>query len=123
MVVGIRSHFNSLFKLTIKSVESQLLIVISEVDREHLLQLCRERFGHQNKRCVKKVISENLNVYVDIKSKLREDCSYGKVHTNFLLALGDGLHSRESWYAQMSVVHFNHLCVVFIILYFLKQLH
>lgn len=55
-------------------------VEVNTVTQEDLLELYHERYGHQNKRHVKKIIQKNLTINVKADSERCEGCVYGKAH-------------------------------------------
>lgn len=79
ILVGVRQRNGGLFKLVVRSSNPKSTEV-SVVGKHNLLQLYHERFGHQNKRHVKFLLSKELNINVEMDSELCEGCVYGKAH-------------------------------------------
>jgi transposase InsO family protein len=62
------------------STKTSSLDEVNVTGTNNLLQLYHERFGHQNKRHVKSLLSKELNIKVEMDSELCEGCMYGKAH-------------------------------------------
>lgn len=76
-VTGDRRRYGGLFKLNCKAIQPNRSVVVNTVDT---LQLYHERMGHQDKRHVKDVIEQELNVKTKNDGTLCEGCIFGKTH-------------------------------------------
>jgi transposase InsO family protein len=79
-LIGVRDRFGGLYKLAVRSTKTSSLDEVNVTGTNNLLQLYHERFGHQNKRHVKSLLSKELNIKVEMDSELCEGCMYGKAH-------------------------------------------
>jgi hypothetical protein len=77
-LIGVRDRFGGLYKLAVRSTKTSSLDEVNVTGTNNLLQLYHERFGHQNKRHVKSLLSKELNIKVEMDSELCEGCMYGK---------------------------------------------
>lgn len=78
VLYGKREVNGSLFKATIKPMKINNEINI--VEGRSLLQLYHERWGHQDKRYVKKKLEKELGIKIKLNEELCESCIYGKAH-------------------------------------------
>lgn len=79
-VIGTREKFGGLFKLKITCLKPNLE-VNQLTTSSTLLQIYHERFGHQNKNHVKKLIEKEFNIKAEATKELCVGCIYGKSHT------------------------------------------
>lgn len=79
VLFGKRSRCGGLYKLFMRC-HSQKKNLANLASSENVLQIYHERFGHQNKRHVKTVLKNELNIDVKLDSELCEGCIYGKAH-------------------------------------------
>lgn len=79
-LVGVRDRFGGLFKLLIRCIKPYSSAKVNIINKENLLQLYHERFGHQNKRHVKAIVDKELQVNMELDTELCEGCIYGKAH-------------------------------------------
>jgi transposase InsO family protein len=79
-LIGVCDRFGGLYKLAVRSTKTSSLDEVNVTGTNNLLQLYHERFGHQNKRHVKSLLSKELNIKVEMDSELCEGCMYGKAH-------------------------------------------
>lgn len=79
-LIGIRNRFGGLFKLLMRYIKSYYPTEVNMINKDNLLQLYHEKFGHQNKRHVKAMIEKELQINVGLDTELCEECIYGKAH-------------------------------------------
>ena len=80
---GFRHVNGNLYKAAITPIVSKVKSDMQfnvVVEHDTTLQLYHERFGHQDKRHVKKIIEKELGIKVKIDQNLCEPCIYGKAH-------------------------------------------
>lgn len=63
-LVGVCDRFGGLFKLRMRCTKPNSPAEVNMINKENLLQLYHERFGHQNKRHVKAIIDKELQMNV-----------------------------------------------------------
>lgn len=75
---GFRKVNGTLFKAELEPVlPNELHTAIVDSSQ---LQLYHERWGHQDKRHVKRVLEKELGIYVNMDKEICEPCIYGKAH-------------------------------------------
>lgn len=79
-LVGVLDRFGGLFKLRMRCTKPNSPAEVNMINKENLLQLYHERFGHQNKRHVKAIIDKELQMNVSLNTELCKGCIYGKAH-------------------------------------------
>lgn len=131
-LIGARQRHGGLFKLALRSLGTTSN-EINTVSKEKLLQLYHERFGHQNKRHVKSLLSRELNINVEMDSELCEGCIYGKAHRlpfgtrSRATEPGERIHTdvcgpfQESMLGYRYFVLFKDDCTKFRMIYFMRQ--
>lgn len=78
-VIGTREKFGGLFKLSLKCLKP--IIQVNQLSTtSNLLQLYHERFGHQSKSHVRKLIEREFNIKTRETKELCEGCIFGKAH-------------------------------------------
>lgn len=81
VLCGERQRNASLFKVDIKPIASKAETdVYCALSDDSLLQLYHERWGHQDKRHVKKVLERVSGIKVNMTNQICEPCIYGKAH-------------------------------------------
>lgn len=87
VLAGERKQNGGLFRLVAETkftsesyIADACTAEVCAINKENVLQLYHERFGHQNKRHVKTVIKREMNIDVDLDSEICEGCVYGKAH-------------------------------------------
>lgn len=78
-LIGTRDKFGGLFKLKLKCVKPTVRVNQLSTSTD-MLQIYHERFGHQNKLHVKKLIEKEFNIKAKVTKELCEGCIFGKSH-------------------------------------------
>lgn len=79
-LIGKRVKNGGLYMLDVQVVKNTTHELNSLLTDKNLLQLYHERFAHQNKRHVRKLIEEEFGIKVKLDSELCTGCIYGKTH-------------------------------------------
>jgi transposase InsO family protein len=78
---GYREMCGSLYEADFKPVRSSCQSELGINERaDSLLQLYHERWGHQDKRHVRDLLSRELDIHVKLNKELCEPCVFGKLH-------------------------------------------
>ena len=81
VLCGFREVSGTLYKADFKPIisESPAVMNLTEVNKS-TLQLYHERWGHQDKRHIKRLLENELGIEVKLDMKLCEPCVYGKTN-------------------------------------------
>ncbi|CAB0003770.1 unnamed protein product, partial [Nesidiocoris tenuis] len=80
VIVGNRKHQGGLYKLAIRHRKCSKPSEVNSLCNQNTLQLYHERFGHQNKRHIKKFLEREMGIKVNLDDELCEACVFGKSH-------------------------------------------
>jgi len=80
VLTGTREQFGSLYQTNMKTVSSKKNLTVNVAETSDPLQLYHERWGHQDKRHIKKKLERELDIKVKLDNKICEPCVYEKAH-------------------------------------------
>lgn len=77
-LIGTRDVQGGLYRLKMRCLKPT--VDVNQLSTSSLLQLYHERFGHQNKLHVKKLLEKEFHIKTEATKELCEGCIYGKSH-------------------------------------------
>ncbi|GFV84632.1 retrovirus-related Pol polyprotein from transposon TNT 1-94 [Trichonephila clavipes] len=81
VLYGSRNVNGSLFEANFEPILPKEMIEVHTVIADSsLLQLYRERWGHQDKRHIRNMLEKELGIHIKLDKELCEPCIYGKAH-------------------------------------------